>query len=55
MLQRITELLEEDTLNETDRLVGTVDPLLSGILMLTVALSLLSVMLPLIGMMNSVA
>ena len=55
VLQRITELLEEDTLNETDRLVGTVDPLLSGILMLTVALSLLSVMLPLIGMMNSVA
>lgn len=55
VLQRITELLEEDTLNQTDRLVGTVDPLLSGILMLTVALSLLSVMLPLIGMMNSVA
>ena len=38
-----------------DRLVGIVDPLLSGVLMVTVGLSLLSVMLPLIGMMNSVA
>ena len=37
-----------------DRLVGIVDPLLSGILMSTVGLSLLSVMLPLIGMMNSI-
>ena len=38
----------------TDRLVGIVDPLLSGVLMVTVGVSLLSVMLPLIGMMNSV-
>ena len=37
-----------------ERLVGIVDPLLSGVLMVTVGLSLLSVMLPLIGMMNSV-
>jgi type IV pilus assembly protein PilC len=37
-----------------DRLVGIVDPLLSGVLVLTVGLSLISVMLPLIGMMNSV-
>ena len=37
-----------------DRLVGVVDPLLSGVLMLTVGVSLLSVMLPLIGMMNSI-
>ena len=29
-------------------------PVLSGILMLTVGLSLLSIMLPLIGMMNSI-
>lgn len=36
-----------------DRLVGIVDPVLSGVLMLAVGLSLLSVMLPLIGMMNS--
>ena len=37
-----------------DRLVGIVDPLLSGVLLVTVGLSLLSVMLPLIGMMGSI-
>ena len=55
VLQRLTELLEENCGNLVDRLVGIIDPLLSGVLMLTVGLSLLSVMLPLIGMMNSVA
>ena len=54
VLARLTELLESDCVNRVDRLVGIVDPLLSGVLMITVALSLLSVMLPLIGMMNSV-
>ena len=37
-----------------DRLVEIVDPLLSGVLLVTVGLSLLSVMLPLIGMMGSI-
>lgn len=55
VLQRLTELLEENCGDLVDRLVAVVDPLLSGVLMLTVGLSLLSVMLPLIGMMNSVA
>lgn len=54
VLQRLTELLEENCTSLVDRLVGIVDPLLSGVLMVTVGLSLLSVMLPLIGMMNSV-
>ncbi|MBR0131206.1 MAG: type II secretion system F family protein [Firmicutes bacterium] len=54
VLERLTALLEENCGSLVDRLVGTVDPLLSGILMVTVGLSLLSVMLPLIGMMNSV-
>jgi len=54
VLGRLTALLEEKCTGLVDRLVGTVDPLLSGVLMFTVALSLLSVMLPLIGMMNSV-
>ena len=54
VLQRLTELLEENCTNLVDRLVGIVDPLLSGVLMVTVGLSLLSVMLPLIGMMNAV-
>jgi type IV pilus assembly protein PilC len=54
VLGRLTALLEEKCKNLVDRLVGTVDPLLSGVMMVTVGLSLLSVMLPLIGMMNSV-
>ena len=55
VLGRLTELLEENCGNLTERLVGIIDPLLSGVLMFTVGLSLLSVMLPLIGMMNSIA
>ena len=54
VLGRLTTLLEENCGQLVDRLVGIVDPLLSGVLMVTVGLSLLSVMLPLIGMMNSV-
>lgn len=54
VLARLTELLEENCGSLVDRIVGIVDPLLSGVLMVTVGLSLLSVMLPLIGMMNSV-
>jgi len=54
VLRRLTALLGENSGHMTDRLVGIVDPLLSGVLMVTVGISLLSVMLPLIGMMNSV-
>lgn len=54
VLARLTELLEENCTVMVDSLVGIVDPLLSGVLMFTVGLSLLSVMLPLIGMMNSI-
>lgn len=54
VLERLTGLLEESCAGQVDRLVGIVDPLLSGVLMVTVGLSLLSVMLPLIGMMNAV-
>ena len=55
VLGRLTELLEGSCGALVDRLVGIVDPLLSGVLMVTVGLSLLSAMLPLIGMMNAVA
>ena len=54
VLARLTALLEGNGSDLVDRLVGIVDPLLSGVLMVTVGMSLLSVMLPLIGMMNSV-
>ena len=54
VLNRLTGLLEENCGNLVERLIGTIDPLLSGVLMVTVGLSLISVMLPLIGMMNSI-
>ncbi len=54
VLWRLTDLLEEHCTTLTDRLVGIVDPLLSGVLLLTVGASLLSVMLPLLGIMNSI-
>ena len=54
VLERLTGLLEESCGSLVDRLVAVVDPLLSGILMVTVAMSLLSVMLPLIGIMNAI-
>ncbi len=54
VLKKLTDLLAEHCGSLVDRLVGIVDPVLSGLLMLTVGLSLLSVMLPLIGMMNAV-
>ncbi len=53
VLRKLTGLLEEHCTDLVDRLVGIVDPVLSGALMLAVGMSLLSVMLPLIGMMNS--
>jgi len=53
VLRKLTGLLADHCTNLVDRLVCIVDPVLSGILMLAVGLSLLSVMLPLIGMMNS--
>ena len=54
VLARLTKLLEEHAGSQVDRLVGTIDPLLSGVLMVTVGLALLSVMLPLIGIMNGI-
>ncbi|MBE6017519.1 MAG: hypothetical protein E7233_07925 [Lachnospiraceae bacterium] len=54
VLRRLTELLASDCNNRTEKLVGTIEPLLSGILMITIAIALLSVMLPLIGIMNSI-
>ena len=54
VLERLTGLLEEDVCHQVDRLVEIVSPALSGILMVTIGLTLVSVMLPLIGMMNAI-
>ena len=54
VLRKLTGLLADHCTELVDRLVGIVDPVLSGVLMAAVGLSLLSVILPLIGMMNSI-
>ncbi len=54
VLQKLTGLLEEHCMEMIDRLIGVVNPLLSGILILAVGFSLLGAMLPLIGIMNAV-
>lgn len=54
VLKRLTSLLSDNVIHQTDRLMNTVEPLLSGVLMITIGMALLSVMLPLIGIMNSI-
>ena len=54
ILERLTALLKADISNSVTRFVNTVEPLLSGILMISIGLILISLMLPLIGMMNSI-
>ncbi len=54
VLERLSGLLKEDVGHQVDRLVEIVSPVLSGVLMVTIGLTLISVMLPLIGMMNAI-
>ena len=54
VLRRLVSLLKEDIGNMVARFINTVEPLLSGILMISIGLVLISLMLPLIGMMNSI-
>ena len=53
-LKRLTGLLSENVLKHTDILVNILEAILSGVLMVTIGIALLSVMLPLIGIMNSI-
>ncbi|MBR3227673.1 MAG: type II secretion system F family protein [Erysipelotrichaceae bacterium] len=54
-LKRLIDLLRDDSADNVSKLVNTLEPLLSGLLMIAVAIVLLSLMLPLIGIMNSIA
>ena len=54
VLKRLAGLLSEDCGNRIDRLTAVLEPLLSGVLVVTIGAALLSVMLPLIGIMNSI-
>ena len=54
VVARLGGLLQESMLQRVENLVAVLDPVLSGTMMVTVGFALLSVMLPLIGMMNSI-
>lgn len=54
VVDRLSGLLQETMLQKVEKLVSILDPVLSGTMMVTVGFTLLSVMLPLIGMMNSI-
>lgn len=53
-LSRLSDLLSQSVTALSDRLLSSLESLLSGVLMIAVAAALLSVMLPLIGIMNSI-
>ena len=50
----LTQLLKESSASQVDHLVEIISPALSGILMVTIGLTLISVMMPLVGMMNAI-
>ncbi len=54
VLERLTQLLKESSASQVDHLVEIISPALSGILMVTIGLTLISVMMPLVGMMNAI-
>ena len=54
MLARLTSLFTQDADDELDRVVDMVEPALAAFLTVTVGVTLLSVMLPLIGILGTV-
>ena len=54
ILSRLISLLANSAQVQLDDFINTIEPLLSGLLMLAIGIALLSLMLPLIGIMNSI-
>lgn len=53
-VDRLSERFSTDAAEETDRLTGLVEPLLSGLLTLVVGVTLVTSMLPLVGMLGAI-
>ena len=53
-LSKICEELKKKNMNQIDLIVGIVEPVLTGFLLISVGLMLISLMIPLIGIMNSI-
>ena len=54
ILQKILTNLKDNNEAYVARIANTVEPLLTGFLMITLGLMLISLMVPLIGIMNSI-
>ena len=53
-LEQLAQIFSEDSNRQTDRLIDSIEPLLAGFLTVAVGLTLLSSMLPLIGILGSI-
>jgi type IV pilus assembly protein PilC len=54
MLARLSEIFFEDAIERIDRIINHIEPLFAAFLTVTVGATLISVMLPLIGIMRSI-
>ena len=54
ILQKIMRNLKDNNDAYISRIANTIEPLLTGILMIFIGLMLISLMIPLIGIMNSI-
>ena len=54
ILQKILHSLRENNEVYVSRIANTIEPLLTGLLMIFIGLMLISLMIPLIGIMNSI-
>ena len=54
ILQKVLRNLKENNDNYISRIANTIEPLVTGVLMIFIGLMLISLMIPLIGIMNSI-
>ena len=54
VLQKVLRSLKENNEQNVGRIANTIEPLLTGILMIFIGLMLISMMIPLVGIMNSI-
>lgn len=54
ILQKVLRNLKENNENHISRIANTIEPLLTGVLMIFIGLMMISLMIPLIGIMNSI-
>ena len=54
VLKNVTDGLKEKNAEQISRIANTIEPVLTGLLLISVGLMLIALMIPLIGIMNSI-